>query len=424
MDNALQTVPVSQKIQSVKALLESRKDEFAKALPKHLPVEKLLRVALTAVQRTPKLLDCSPASLYGAIMQAASLGLEPDGLMGQAYLVPYKNTCTLIVGYRGLISLARRSGEVSTVAAHVVHEKDQFSFQQGTEPFLHHVPWLSDDPGPVVGAYCVARMKDGTYQFEVQSVADLEKIRSRSKATNDGPWVTDTEEMYRKCPVRKLCKFLPASPELQSAVTLDETGELGLPQGLESLAEGIIPAERIRRASQVAAADFIPETIQPEPETIQPNPDPFAAPVETNGAEPDPFADSDFQAPEAEEAQQPAPVEQEPAPAPKPKAAPKPKPVPAPAPAAAPAPQKPEPVPAPQPKPVQPNLPPPSKAPVDPKAVISKEQFTELLATAKTNNWTPEEIRDLLKRRGVSQLRDLTQEHYPVFMLTVSQRRG
>lgn len=231
------------KVENIRGLLEKSRKQMEMALPRHLSADRLMRVAMTSVQKTPQLLECTPHSLIGAVMQAAQLGLEPDGLLGQAYLVPYKNTVTLIPGYKGLLQLARRSGEISTIMAHVVHEADTFDFCYGLEPQLRHVPSSDDNPGPVIAVYAVARLKDGGTQFEVMWRRQVEEIRKRSKAGNSGPWVTDWDEMAKKTALRRLCKLLPASIELQAAVSLDERAEAGIPQDLDVIDVGAVDVE-------------------------------------------------------------------------------------------------------------------------------------------------------------------------------------
>lgn len=120
------------------------------ALPKRMTVERMLRVAFTCISTTPKLLDCHPRSLMAAVMQCAQLGLEP-GILGHAYLIPFENRRKGIVevqimpGYRGLLKLARNTGEVSTVFAECVYRGDKFTYQRGTDPKIDHVPDPNED---------------------------------------------------------------------------------------------------------------------------------------------------------------------------------------------------------------------------------------------------------------------------------------
>ena len=228
-----------QKISSVRDLLERSRGQIALALPKHMNADRLLRVAMTSVQRNPKLLDCTQVSLIAAIIQSAQLGLEPDDLLGHAYLVPFKEhgilTVVLIPGYKGLISLARRSGEIKAVYARVVYEKDHFKVSFGIDETLEHIPTPEENPGGIIGCYAVAHFKDGGYQVEWMWKREIDAVRKRSKAAHEGPWVTDYEPMAKKTVLRRLCKLLPASIELATAVALDERAEEGLPQDLGAI---------------------------------------------------------------------------------------------------------------------------------------------------------------------------------------------
>ena len=227
-------------IKTIKDLLDKSAGEFERALPRHLDIDRFMRIAFTTIRQNPKLLECSATSLLAAVMQAAQLGLEPDGILGHAYLVPYRNSKTgsteaqFQVGYKGLISLARRSGEVRSICAHVVHENDFFDFAYGLHEKLEHKPARSER-GKSVAAYAIAHFKDGGYAFEVMFSEDIEKIRAKSKAKDAGPWVDYTEEMWRKTAVRRLAKYLPLSVEFQRAAALDEYADL---VGMEHISGG------------------------------------------------------------------------------------------------------------------------------------------------------------------------------------------
>jgi recombination protein RecT len=224
---------IDNRVKTIRDLLGRSKSQFALAVPKHLNPERLLRVGMTAIQRTPKLMQCEPMSLVGALMQCAQLGLEPDGILGHAYLVPFKNKKTgkleaqFMVGYKGLISLARRSGEVQSINAQVVYENDHFEYCYGLNDKLEHKPARIDRGNPIA-AYCVAKFKDGGHAFEVMSVEDIEEVRSQSKAKDDGPWVTHWGEMAKKTVTRKLAKYIPLSVEFQRAAALDEYADAGI----------------------------------------------------------------------------------------------------------------------------------------------------------------------------------------------------
>lgn len=202
--------------------------QMALALPKHMTAERLARIALTEVRKNPQLAKADQASFLGAIMQCAALGLEPGGALGHAYLIPYGREVQFVIGYRGMIDLARRSGQILSIEAHVVHEADSFSCRLGLDPDLQHEPaWDAEDPGELRFVYAVAKLKDGGTQFEVMSRAQVEAIRKRSKASKNGPWVTDFESMSKKTVIRQLFKYLPVSIELAQAVGYDEQADLG-----------------------------------------------------------------------------------------------------------------------------------------------------------------------------------------------------
>jgi len=275
-----------QKLDNIRDLISRNKHAIEQSLPSHLTPERLMRVAFNNIQITPGLLECTPASLIGAILQCATLGLEPDGVSGQAYLVPFGGKVTLIIGYKGLMSLARRSGEISTIEAREVKEKDQFLFKHGTEGYLHHHPSLDANPGKNIAFYCLVKYKDGSYQFEVLSIADVERIRQRSKARESGPWKTDYDEMGKKTAVRATCKYLPFSVNLQTAIGLDERADVGIDQGFAELS-GIVepPPEKDKLGAlteqmqseqedatvESVADEFIPAAVPPEPPTESAN---------------------------------------------------------------------------------------------------------------------------------------------------------
>ncbi len=228
-----------QKINTLRDFLsqESVRGQIDMVRPKHLTIDRITRIMMTSVQRTPKLLECTQASLMGAMLTCTQLGLEPDSVSGRAYLIPYNDQCTLIIGYKGLMELARRSGQILTLEARIVNKGDEFSFAYGTSPYIKHVPppflMVTGEKKQSIGAYAVANFKDGGVQFEVMSYDEIEEIRSRSQAAQRGPWVTDWAEMARKTVMRRLCKYLPSFAELSQAVALDELAERGIPQGID-----------------------------------------------------------------------------------------------------------------------------------------------------------------------------------------------
>lgn len=214
--------------QTIAAYLKKMESQIAEAMPKHMNIERLSRIALTTIRTNPKLLECSIPSLMAAVMQSAQLGLEP-GLIGHCYIIPYGKEATFIIGYKGMIDLARRSGNIQSIAAHEVYENDFIELIYGLEENLKHVPWFlrkdekPQESGKVIGAYMVAKFNDGGHFIHYMPISEIEAHRKRSKAFNNGPWVTDYTEMCKKTVVRAGWKWLPISVEIASAVTQDET---------------------------------------------------------------------------------------------------------------------------------------------------------------------------------------------------------
>ena len=205
---------------NVADMLEKSKASIASALPRHVSADRLARVALSELRTNPTLLKCTPQSLMNCIVKAGQLGFELGGALGHAYLVPYKSEATLIVGYRGLIALARRSGEIQSLTARVVHEADDFEIEFGLDEKLRHVPSIGE-PGQMTHVYAVAKLVGGGVQYEVMTKREVDDIRKRSRAGGSGPWVTDYEEMARKTVVRRLFKYLPVSIEIADALAAD-----------------------------------------------------------------------------------------------------------------------------------------------------------------------------------------------------------
>lgn len=235
---AEQTAVVQQvKAATVIDVVRSKKfqAQMALALPKSMTADRLTRIVMTECRKAPALLKCAPESFYGAVLQCAALGLEPGSALGHCYLLPFGNgkdrsgrpNAQLIIGYRGMIDLARRSGQIISLQAWTVHAQDTFNYQLGLEPDIQHVPASTADRGPVTHVYAVAKLKGGGVQFEVMSRAEIEKVRSTSKAGNSGPWASHWEEMAKKTVIRRLFKYLPVSIEAVRAVEIDEKTDRG-----------------------------------------------------------------------------------------------------------------------------------------------------------------------------------------------------
>lgn len=231
--------------QQVAAMLKANKNAISQVLPRHISPERLMQVAFSAVRTTPKLLECDQSSLIGSVIQCAQLGLEPNTVLGHAYLVPFWNSqkkrreVQVIVGYKGLIDLARRSGQIVSIAAHVVHEHDVFEFEYGLEPKLRHVPTAGAARGEITHAYAVAHLKDGGNAFEVMPVEDIRALMLQTQSKGEyGPWSDNFAEMARKTVIRRLSKFLPLSIEFATAVAMDAQASAGEDQHLDDILTG------------------------------------------------------------------------------------------------------------------------------------------------------------------------------------------
>jgi len=204
---------------SIKALILDKEPDIVRLLPTHVNCNRFIKSAFLAISREPKLLECTQKSLITAVINAAELGLDFTPAKGHAYLIAFKQTATFMPGYRGMIDLAKRSGTVSKIEAHIVHEKDEFSIEYGLTPKLVHKPQITGAPGNVLGAYAIAWFKDDEPQYEFMTKDQLDGIRRRAKT--DLIWSSDYIEMCRKTAVRRLFKYLPSSPDLDKAMAFD-----------------------------------------------------------------------------------------------------------------------------------------------------------------------------------------------------------
>ena len=234
--------------------------QLSVALPKAMTPERLVRIVTTECRKTPALLNCNPESFLGAVLQCAQLGLEPGGALGHCYLLPFGNgkakdgrpNAQLIIGYRGMIDLARRSGQIVSICAYTVLEKDRFEWRLGLDPDIQHVPSPEADRGKMTYVYAVAKLKGGGVQFEVMSRAEVEKVRKQSKAGSSGPWVTHFDEMAKKTVIRRLFKYLPVSIEAARAVEVDERSDRG---------EAVTPQDFIDVAYEDLGTEVPPDAV-------------------------------------------------------------------------------------------------------------------------------------------------------------------
>ncbi len=242
------------KSMSIADLIKAMEPEIQEALPSVITPERFTRMALSALNTTPKLQECTPMSFLAALMNAAQLGLEPNTPLGQAYLIPYKNKnvleCQFQLGYRGMIDLAYRNGHMQSIEAQAVYENDVFSYALGLHPELVHKPTL-EEKGALKAFYAIFRLDNGGFRFEVMGKTYIDWYANRySKAFTSefSPWKSNYEGMAKKTVIKQLLKYAPLKTEFQRALSTDETikNSLNVDMG-EVLSEDIIdmPCEEV-----------------------------------------------------------------------------------------------------------------------------------------------------------------------------------
>jgi recombination protein RecT len=240
---AVQKAPEQKSMQSY---IKSMEGEIAKALPSVITPERFTRIVLSAISVNPKLGQCTPQSFLGAMMTSARLGLEVNTPLGQAYVLPYNNKgkmeAQFQLGYKGLIDLAYRSGEVEVIQAHVVYANDEFTCEYGLDPKLTHKP-ADRDRGDAVKVYAVFKTKSGGFGFEVMSMDDVRRHASKysqSYGSGYSPWKTSFEEMAKKTVLKRVLKYAPLKSDFVRAAVQDETIKNGVAADMYD-----VPAETI-----------------------------------------------------------------------------------------------------------------------------------------------------------------------------------
>lgn len=217
------------KSMSISDMIKAMEPEIKKALPSVITPERFTRMALSALNTTPKLQECSQMSFLGALMNAAQLGLEPNTPLGQAYLIPYKNKgkleCQFQVGYKGLLDMVYRNPDIQTVQAQCVYENDMFEYELGLEPKLVHKPAIGDR-GNLILVYALWKSQNGGFGFEVMSKADIDahaRKFSQSFGSSFSPWKTNYEEMVKKTVIKRCLKYAPVKSDFARCMSNDET---------------------------------------------------------------------------------------------------------------------------------------------------------------------------------------------------------
>lgn len=260
----------------MKGLILSMQDEIKKALPSVITGERFTRMVLTTLSSNPQLQQCTPKSFLGAMMQAAQLGLEPNTPLGQAYLIPYKNKgileCQFQLGYKGLIDLVYRSGEVTIVQAHVVHENDSFEYELGLDPTLKHTPAKANRGNPVY-YYAIFKTKSGGYGFNVMSIEDVQnhaRKYSQSFSSSFSPWAKSFDEMAKKTVLKQCLKYAPIKTDFVRALSTDETIKSTLSDSMAEVNDETIDIETVPEEpiQEIKQPDIDPDTGEVIPDDL------------------------------------------------------------------------------------------------------------------------------------------------------------
>lgn len=247
--------------EDVRTTLLSYEGQIKQALPGMIKPDRMIRVALTAINRQPKLFQCTLSSIVGSVLAAAQLGLMPDGMVGEGYMIPFYNNrkqayeCQFMIGYKGYITLAYRSGMVESFQARAVYSSDTFRYEFGLNEVLYHVP--SGKGGELTHVYAVIKLKGGGHVIDVMTREEVERVRAFSKTSDSTPWKEHYAEMAIKSVIRRIAKRCPLSAEFSQAVALEEKVEvLNESQNNSSLTLSV-PADEDPLQLQEAVAEEI-----------------------------------------------------------------------------------------------------------------------------------------------------------------------
>ena len=219
-------------------LIASHRKQIESVMSGALTADRLYGLLQSAVSREPKLLQCTPESIVACCMKCSTLGLEPssvDGL-GKAYILPYGNKniasgrpeATFILGYKGMLDLARRSGELKSITVTAAFQGDGIELMMGEdgEPRLKDMPInldASHDPENLRFVFLCAKFTNGGSHSEYMTKSEIDAVRSRSKAGGTGPWKSDYVAMAKKTIIRRAFPYLPIDTQAQKAAVADET---------------------------------------------------------------------------------------------------------------------------------------------------------------------------------------------------------
>lgn len=294
---------LAKSVATVSDLLKRMAPQFAMVAPKHLDIDRLIRLALNQYQRTPKLRECTESSFIGCLMSCAQVGLHPDSVGQKAHLIPRKikgvMTCTIVFGFKGLSDLARRSPDVRDILPpQVVYENDEFSRTLGQNPTLTHIP-TEGERGAIRGFYAVGVLASGERPFSYLTDQEVQAVKTRATAQmgGTGPWFTDYPAMGMKTGILRLCKYLPCSDEVQMAIGLDERAEAGLDQNIDIFDVDGVSQPAVPQSNEDLRASMSTKPEPAEPPAAKPKPEPPLPPAnETTTKSEPPITESEIQA--------------------------------------------------------------------------------------------------------------------------------
>ena len=266
MSNAV--APITQ----FKQQLTAMSSQFGVALPSHIKPEKFQRVVLTVVQSSPDLLEADRQSLFDSCIKCASDGLIPDGREAALTVFNTKvkrggrdewiKKVQYIPMLAGIQKRVRNSGLIDSIQAHVIYEKDTFEWEQGFDERIVHKPFFPGDRGKPVGVYAIAKFKDGSRQFEVMDVAEIERIRAASKTGQYGPWKDWWAEMARKSVFKRLAKWLPLDADVDDLIEYDNRAEAIEPEPTPAV--DVTPKKRTSKLDAIVQEESAPEIVEAE----------------------------------------------------------------------------------------------------------------------------------------------------------------
>lgn len=265
---------LSTQVDSLRSQLLEKKENIFAAAAEHIRPERFLELVARACIRNPDLLNCSRSSLFMAAAQAAQIGLDIDGVLGHAYLIPFKGQATLVPGYLGLKELAYRSGRIADISYGAVHPDDEFAFEYGTKPFLRHVPTDDATNGAVTHVYAVVHTTTGGVVFNVMSWVQVEAHRNKfakGYTRADSAWKTNPVAMGQKTALRKALKLCPLSAELQQMLQAEEYAEQPLfPSGTEADTSDLDPDALDAADALLSPPDDVKEPWPDSPSSMTP----------------------------------------------------------------------------------------------------------------------------------------------------------